>query len=77
MIFRELKENDSIYAYADNKLVKTFKFIKFLTVDSCKARIQVYDTEKLNNLILNVNNFNQSICSIGNKKISTKELKNG
>ena len=75
MIFRELQTGNKIYGYSDGKLVKTFEFISFLAIESCKARINVKDIEKGNNLILTIGNVNQSICSIGNKKISTRELK--
>lgn len=77
MTFKELKENDKLYAYIDDKLVKTYIFKEFLTVDRSKAKqsLKIYDTEKLNNAVLILNNVNQSVCSMGNKKISTKELK--
>ena len=76
MIFRELKENDLIYAYIDNKLVKTFKFKEWISFDNKRAenRAIIIDDKGTVN-ILTIGNVNQSICTIGNKKISTKELK--
>ena len=76
MNFKDLKENDLIYAYSDNKLVKTFKFKEWFDFDNKRAlnRCVIVSEDGACN-VLTIGNVNQSICSIGNKKISTRELK--
>ena len=60
MTFSELKKNGKIYAFKENKLIKTFEFKNWL--DDNKAC--VYDLDKLNEAILTIHNKNNIVVSI-------------
>ena len=60
MTFSEIKRNDKIYAFKENKLIKTFEFQKWL--DDNKAC--VYDLDKLCEAVLTIHNKNNVVVSI-------------
>ena len=75
MTFKDLQENNLVYAYLDGQLLRKYHFKKWLD----DKRIQLYDLEKLNDVILTINNRNQPFASIqtsrGIVKLSTREWK--
>ena len=75
MTFKDLQENNLVYAYLDNKLIRTYKFKNWLD----NKRANLYDLEKLNDVTLPVVNRNQPQVSIqtarGIVKLSVKEIK--
>ena len=60
MTFKELKQNDKIYAFKENKLIKTFEFKNWLD----DKRACVCDTEKLNEAALTIHNKENIVASI-------------
>ena len=60
MTFSEIKRNDKIYAFKENKLIKTFEFKHWID----DKRACVYDTEKLNEVILTIHNKENIVASI-------------
>jgi protein tyrosine phosphatase len=75
MTFKDLQENNLVYAYLDNKLIRTYKFKNWLD----NKRANLYDLEKLNDVVITVANINQPFASIqtsrGLVKLSTREIK--
>lgn len=75
MNFKDLQENNLVYAYLDGQLIRTYKFKNWLD----NKRANLYDLEKLNDVILPVANRNQPQVSIqtnrGIVKLSVKEIK--
>jgi hypothetical protein len=75
MTFKDLQENNLVYAYLDGKLIRTYKFKSWLD----DKRANLYDLEKLNDVVLTINNRNQPFASIqtsrGLVKLSTREIK--
>ena len=73
MIFKDLQENNLVYAYLNGQLIRTYRFVKWLD----DKRINLYDLEKLNDVVLTINNRNQPQISIqtsrGLVKLSTRE----
>ena len=75
MIFKDLKENDLVYAYYQGEHYKTFKFIDWKD----DKNILLFDLVYNENVVLTINNRNQSQISIqtsrGIVKLSTREWK--
>lgn len=75
MTFKDLQENNIVYAYLNGQLLRKYEFKKWLNDN----KMQLFDLEKLNDVILTINNRNQPFSSIqtsrGLVKLSVREWK--